>query len=182
MIDVGSDALLEIGWRGTDELRLLEGVQLYGFGNWMDIAEHVGGGRSREAVERHYRRCYLESPHFPTPHFEGLEGGGAAEGEGGAADGSAAKRRRTDSDAVPAAPPPDTAAGADSGGADGAGSSGGVPGPDPSEVGPRPPEEEFRCARVACLPLSRARLSLSLSLSPSPSLSLPLPLPLSGRA
>ncbi|EOD32045.1 hypothetical protein EMIHUDRAFT_202596 [Emiliania huxleyi CCMP1516] len=62
VIDVGSDALLEVGWRGTDELRLLEGVQLYGFGNWMDIAEHVGGGRSREAVERHYRRCYLEPP------------------------------------------------------------------------------------------------------------------------
>ena len=78
VIDVGSDALLEIGWRGTDELRLLEGVQLYGFGNWMDIAEHVGGGRSREAVERHYRRCYLESPPWTPPRppgaFRGASG------------------------------------------------------------------------------------------------------------
>jgi transcriptional adapter 2-alpha len=40
--DVASYPLFEASWGGDEELLLLDAIETYGFGNWADIAEHVG--------------------------------------------------------------------------------------------------------------------------------------------
>jgi len=39
---------------------------MHGIGNWKKIAEHVGT-RSKEEVEEHYRKVYVESKDWPMP-------------------------------------------------------------------------------------------------------------------
>ena len=51
-------------------MRLLEGLQLFGYGNWADIADHVGGGKTPDACKEHYRYFYLNTPNFPQPFFQ----------------------------------------------------------------------------------------------------------------
>lgn len=137
VIDVGREALLEVGWLAGDELKLLEAMQLYGFGNWADIASHVGGGRTRAEVESHYRRCYLESPNFPEPNFErlGHTPGKRMKLEAAAAPPSAHMLKAEDAARASAA-----AALAAAGG------QAFVPGPNPAEVAARPPEAEYAYA------------------------------------
>ncbi|BGP17208.1 Transcriptional adapter ada2 [Rhodosporidiobolus nylandii] len=53
-------------WAAAEELALIEGAQIYGLGNWADIAEHAGG-RTKEDCAEHYRRIYLESEEYPLP-------------------------------------------------------------------------------------------------------------------
>jgi transcriptional adapter 2-alpha len=54
-------------WGADEELLLLEGAEIYGLGSWADIADHVGGFRSKEEVRDHYIDTYLDSPNFPLP-------------------------------------------------------------------------------------------------------------------
>ncbi|MES1923497.1 hypothetical protein MHBO_005073 [Bonamia ostreae] len=58
--------LFEIEWTADEELLLLEGIQLYGFGNWADVAEHVGS-KSKYRCETHFSKKYLESKNAPFP-------------------------------------------------------------------------------------------------------------------
>lgn len=53
-------------WGADEELLLIEGAESQGLGNWQDIADHIGG-RSKEEVEAHYKKIYLESPSYPLP-------------------------------------------------------------------------------------------------------------------
>lgn len=53
-------------WGADEELLLIEGAQMYGLGNWADMADHVGG-RTKEECEQHYREIYLQSPDYPLP-------------------------------------------------------------------------------------------------------------------
>lgn len=46
-------------WRATEELALLEAVELYGFGNWEDTAALVGR-RSADEVRRHFITFYVK--------------------------------------------------------------------------------------------------------------------------
>ena len=46
---------------------LLEGAEVYGLGSWADIADHIGGFRTKEEVRDHYIKTYIESPNFPLP-------------------------------------------------------------------------------------------------------------------
>ena len=32
----------------------------HGFGNWSDIADFIGTGKTREEVEEHYQRIYID--------------------------------------------------------------------------------------------------------------------------
>lgn len=85
--------LFEADWSAADELALLEGVDVYGMGNWRDIAAYVGGGKTEAAAARHYLAAYLLSPTapLPSPVVIAPAGGGAgdavaaaaAAGEGG---------------------------------------------------------------------------------------------------
>jgi len=45
-------------WTAQEELLLLEGIQKFGFGNWQDIAEHLGTKTAIE-IESHYENIYL---------------------------------------------------------------------------------------------------------------------------
>lgn len=46
---------------------LLEGAEIYGLGSWADIADHIGGFRTKDEVRDHYINNYVDSPHFPLP-------------------------------------------------------------------------------------------------------------------
>jgi transcriptional adapter 2-alpha len=54
-------------WGADEELLLLEGAEIYGLGSWADIADHIGGYRSKEEVRDHYIETYINSPNFPLP-------------------------------------------------------------------------------------------------------------------
>ncbi|KAL8709308.1 MAG: hypothetical protein Q9220_005901 [cf. Caloplaca sp. 1 TL-2023] len=54
-------------WGADEELLLLEGLEVYGLGSWSDVADHVGGFRTKEEVCEHYVKTYIESPRFPLP-------------------------------------------------------------------------------------------------------------------
>ncbi|RKP35243.1 hypothetical protein BJ085DRAFT_43458 [Dimargaris cristalligena] len=55
-------------WSADEELLLIEGIQQFGMGNWMDIAEHVRT-KNKDECEKHYQIVYLESPQWPLPRF-----------------------------------------------------------------------------------------------------------------
>ncbi|KAK8826021.1 transcriptional adapter 2-alpha [Blastocystis sp. ATCC 50177/Nand II] len=45
-------------WNAEEELRLMEGMDLFRFGNWEEIAAYVGTKSERHCVD-HYMKCYL---------------------------------------------------------------------------------------------------------------------------
>jgi transcriptional adapter 2-alpha len=49
--------LFDENWTADDELLLLEGLEKCGFGNWIDIAEHIGT-KTPEEVDKHYEKYY----------------------------------------------------------------------------------------------------------------------------
>ncbi len=46
-------------WTAEEELLLFEGLERFGFGNWNDIADHIGTDKTKDDVERHYEDFYL---------------------------------------------------------------------------------------------------------------------------
>ncbi|WFD26459.1 Transcriptional adapter ada2 [Malassezia nana] len=79
-------------WGVDEELLLIDGCQMYGVGNWMDIAAHIGN-RNKEEVEQHFIDVYIlgknglpsgeeraqravdewRASHPPSPSFQGEE-------------------------------------------------------------------------------------------------------------
>lgn len=53
----GNDAV-DNAWMADEELLLLEGIEMFGMGNWKDIAEHVMT-KSEKKCEHHYLTSYL---------------------------------------------------------------------------------------------------------------------------
>lgn len=45
----------------------MEGAETYGLGSWADIADHIGGYRTKDEVRDHYTDTYLNSSKFPLP-------------------------------------------------------------------------------------------------------------------
>ena len=54
-------------WSGDEEYQLLQSSEKYGLGNWTDVADHVGNGRTKEECAAHYASVYLNSPTYPIP-------------------------------------------------------------------------------------------------------------------
>jgi transcriptional adapter 2-alpha len=54
-------------WGADEELALLEGAETYGLGSWADIADHIGGFRTKDEVRQHYIDTYINSSNFPLP-------------------------------------------------------------------------------------------------------------------
>ena len=54
-------------WGADEELLLLEGAEVYGLGSWVDIADHIGGFRTKDEVRDHYIETYINSSLFPLP-------------------------------------------------------------------------------------------------------------------
>lgn len=61
--------IFDLEWGADEELLLLEGAEIYGLGSWADIADHIGGGRDKEEVKRHYIETYINSSKFPLPEL-----------------------------------------------------------------------------------------------------------------
>ncbi|KAG7019365.1 Transcriptional adapter ADA2b [Cucurbita argyrosperma subsp. argyrosperma] len=60
-------------WNADDEILLLEGIEMYGFWNWTEVAEHVGT-KSKEQCIEHYSSVYMNSPYFPLPDMSHVVG------------------------------------------------------------------------------------------------------------
>ncbi|XP_047342363.1 transcriptional adapter ADA2-like [Impatiens glandulifera] len=60
-------------WNADDEILLLEGIEMYGLGNWVEIAEHVGT-KSKSLCIDHYNAIYMKSPCFPLPDMSHVIG------------------------------------------------------------------------------------------------------------
>ncbi|CAI0460577.1 unnamed protein product [Linum tenue] len=60
-------------WNADDEILLLEGIEMYGMGNWTEIAEHVGT-KSKDVCIEHYNNVYMNSPYFPLPDMSHVVG------------------------------------------------------------------------------------------------------------
>jgi len=56
-------------WNADEELLLLEGLEKCGFGNWLDVAEHIGSDKTKEDCEKHYEDYYLSQKKFIPVHY-----------------------------------------------------------------------------------------------------------------
>ncbi|KAK4486781.1 hypothetical protein RD792_006636 [Penstemon davidsonii] len=60
-------------WNADEEMLLLEGIEMYGFGNWNEVAEHVGTKSKSQCVD-HYSLIYMNSKCFPLPDMSRVMG------------------------------------------------------------------------------------------------------------
>ncbi|KAE8653717.1 Transcriptional adapter ADA2 [Hibiscus syriacus] len=60
-------------WNADEEILLLEGIEMYGFGNWAEVAEHVGTKSKSQCID-HYNAIYMNSPCFPLPDLSHVMG------------------------------------------------------------------------------------------------------------
>lgn len=67
VIEQNSFPIYDEDWGADEELLLLEGCETYGIGSWADIADHIGGYRTKDEVREHYEKVYLDSSKFPLP-------------------------------------------------------------------------------------------------------------------
>ncbi|KAF5475527.1 hypothetical protein F2P56_007325 [Juglans regia] len=65
-------------WNTDEEILLLEGIEMYGFGNWTEVAEHVGTKTKSQCID-HYNGIYMNSPCFPLPDMSHVMGKSRAE-------------------------------------------------------------------------------------------------------
>ncbi|KAL0300895.1 UNVERIFIED_CONTAM: Transcriptional adapter ADA2b [Sesamum radiatum] len=73
VMDILSFPLICPEWNADEEMLLLEGIEMYGMGNWAEVAEHVGT-KTKEVCIEHYRNAYLNSPYFPLPDMTHVVG------------------------------------------------------------------------------------------------------------
>ncbi|PIA28310.1 hypothetical protein AQUCO_07200158v1 [Aquilegia coerulea] len=73
VMDNLSFPLISPDWNADEEILLLEAVEMYGLGDWEEIAEHVGT-KSKAQCNEHYTSFYLNSPHFPLPDMSHVTG------------------------------------------------------------------------------------------------------------
>lgn len=60
-------------WNADEEILLLEGIEMYGLGNWTEVAEHVGT-KSKSLCIDHYNTIYMNSTCFPLPDMSHVMG------------------------------------------------------------------------------------------------------------
>ncbi|CAL5403338.1 unnamed protein product [Camellia sinensis] len=60
-------------WNADEEILLLEGIEMYGLGNWTEVAEHVGTKSKAQCID-HYNAIYMNSPCFPLPDLSHVMG------------------------------------------------------------------------------------------------------------
>ncbi|CAN8260105.1 unnamed protein product [Cochlearia groenlandica] len=66
VMDNLSFPLVSTDWNADEEMLLLEAIATYGFGNWKEVADHVGSKTKTECVD-HFNSAYMQSPCFPIP-------------------------------------------------------------------------------------------------------------------
>ncbi|XP_027932094.1 transcriptional adapter ADA2a-like isoform X3 [Vigna unguiculata] len=60
-------------WNADEEILLLEAIEMYGFGNWNEVAEYVGTKSKSQCID-HYNVVYMNSPCFPLPDLSHVMG------------------------------------------------------------------------------------------------------------
>nr|CAD1841593.1 unnamed protein product [Ananas comosus var. bracteatus] len=60
-------------WNADEEILLLEGIEMYGLGNWAEVAEHVGTKSKAQCID-HYTTAYMNSPCYPLPDMSRVNG------------------------------------------------------------------------------------------------------------
>uniref|UniRef100_A0A0E0D6W0 Transcriptional adapter n=1 Tax=Oryza meridionalis TaxID=40149 RepID=A0A0E0D6W0_9ORYZ len=60
-------------WNADEEILLLEGIEMYGLGNWAEVAEHVGTKTKAQCID-HYTTAYMNSPCYPLPDMSHVNG------------------------------------------------------------------------------------------------------------
>lgn len=58
--------LFDIEWSAQEELLLVDGLRIYGIGNWEQIADHIGT-KTKYQVGEHYLKVFVESDTWPLP-------------------------------------------------------------------------------------------------------------------
>lgn len=66
LIEVVHTPIFQIGWSADEEDKLLEGLELYGVGNWEQVAKLVGS-KSPFETEQHFTKVFLQSANAPLP-------------------------------------------------------------------------------------------------------------------
>ncbi|KAI9741835.1 MAG: Transcriptional adapter ada2 [Cirrosporium novae-zelandiae] len=67
VIEQHSIPIFKEDWGADEELALLTGAETYGLGSWAEIADHIGGYRTKDEVRDHYLDTYVYSSKFPLP-------------------------------------------------------------------------------------------------------------------
>jgi transcriptional adapter 2-alpha len=65
VVDNLSFPVFTLDWGADEEMLLLEGVETFGLGNWVKVAEHVG--KHADDCRAHYFSVYVETTTFPAP-------------------------------------------------------------------------------------------------------------------
>ncbi|KAL3624622.1 hypothetical protein CASFOL_031290 [Castilleja foliolosa] len=60
-------------WNADEEMLLLEGLEMYGLGNWNEVAEHVGTKTKSQCID-HYDKIFMNSRCFPLPDMAHVMG------------------------------------------------------------------------------------------------------------
>lgn len=102
VVDNLTNPLFKGGWEVAEELTLLEGIELYGFGNWKAVSIHIGS-RTAEECSKHYDDIYFsagpDTDPMPNPSMLCIDSNGRTLEEDGDSDTNgapAAKRRKRD--------------------------------------------------------------------------------------
>jgi len=66
VIELPDFPICDANWTAEEELLLLEGIELNGMGNWLDISEHIAT-KNVDQTRGHYLSCYINSPLYPLP-------------------------------------------------------------------------------------------------------------------
>ncbi|KAJ3122031.1 RNA-dependent RNA polymerase [Nowakowskiella sp. JEL0407] len=66
VLEILNYPLFEKNWSADEEMMLIEGLELYGMGNWEQISEHIKTKEKLE-VKRHYETVYCQSENWPVP-------------------------------------------------------------------------------------------------------------------
>ncbi|KAJ3065351.1 Transcriptional adapter ada2, partial [Quaeritorhiza haematococci] len=71
--DILDFPLFDEDWAADEELLLIEGLEMFGLGNWEQIADHIGTKNKYECY-RHYVDVFIKSADWPVPdmskHFD----------------------------------------------------------------------------------------------------------------
>lgn len=66
LIEVVQKPIFQLGWSADEEDKLLEGLEMYGVGNWEQVARMVGSKGAYD-TEQHFLKVFLQSNCAPLP-------------------------------------------------------------------------------------------------------------------
>ena len=66
VVDVLDFPIFEGGWGADEELLLVEGLEMFGIGNWEHISEHIQT-KNKIQCQEHYEKIYIKSDNWPYP-------------------------------------------------------------------------------------------------------------------